>query len=361
MDRTVYAWAAIGAYVLATSYLAYRGYRKTKSLESFAVGSRDIAPWVVGLSLAAQLTSVATFVVNPGLIYAYGLSGIMGFGFAAAAGVMIGLLVFSGSFRRIGSQVTALTVPQWVGARYKSKSLAVGFAVLSLALVSFSVLIVTALSQALHVLTGQPAWVMGLGVTVFVYTYARENIAETEAVIERLVDNDCKVTFNMFSAPVGYSGPLRHDHDSLAATRRSMLALVERYPEHVLFSPYSAVAHTHAKGLHDLYKCSYPRMNPSTHIGLGRSFRQYRTDLDWDRAVACCVPDTDCPDCRHYAAGSAVVTARLQRHAIDPEHFRAWLDYVDNYLAVWVMGYQKGANLQPTPVAPPGFDLAPAG
>jgi len=194
---------------------------------------------------------------------------------------------------------------------------------------------------------------------VFVYTFTRENIDETAGVVERLVANDCKVTFNVFSSPVGYTGPLRHDHGSLVATRRSMIELLERFPDQVLFSSYSAVAHTHAKGLHDLYKCSYPRKNSSTAIGLGRSFRQYRTDLDWDRSAACCVPDTDCPDCRHYASGSAVVTARLHRHATDPEHFNAWLDYVDTYLAVWVGGYEKGANLQPEPVPPPGFELIP--
>ncbi len=61
--------------------------------------------------------------------------------------------------------------------------------------------------------------------------------------------------------------------------------------------------------------------------------------------MACCVPDTDCDDCRHYAAGSAVVTARLYRHVTDPLTFKSWLDYVDTYLAVWVMGYEKGENL----------------
>jgi len=75
--------------------------------------------------------------------------------------------------------------------------------------------------------------------------------------------------------------------------------------------------------------------------------------LQWDRAVACCVPDTDCGDCRHYASGSAVVTARLFRHAADLETFKAWLDYVDTYLAVWVMGYPKGENLCREPVNPP--------
>ncbi len=194
---------------------------------------------------------------------------------------------------------------------------------------------------------------------VFVFTYTRENIAEADEVVRLLAQHDFKVTFNMFSSTVGYDGPLRHDEQSLVATRNSMMELMKRYPENVLFSPYSAVVHTHRKGLHALYKCPYPRMNPSTHIGLGRSFRQYRTDLNWDRGVACCVPDTDCADCRHYAAGSAVVTARLHGHAKDPQHFKAWLDYVDTYLAVWVMGYEKDENLQSQLVPPPGFDLVP--
>jgi hypothetical protein len=121
----------------------------------------------------------------------------------------------------------------------------------------------------------------------------------------------------------------------------------------VLFSTYNIVAHTDDLALHDLFSCSYPRMNPSTDIGLGRSFRQYRTDLQWDRDASCCVPDTDCADCRHYAAGSAVVTARMYRHATDPETFSAWLDYVDTYLAVWVRGYDKGVNLCNTFSTPP--------
>ncbi len=195
---------------------------------------------------------------------------------------------------------------------------------------------------------------------VFVYTFTRRNIAEAGDVIDRLAREDCRVTFNMFSVPTGYVGGLRHTSASLAETRRTMIRLMAEYPEHVLFSHYNAVAHTHPLGLHDLYGCSYPRQNPSSDVGLGRSFRQYRTDLSWNRNAACCVPDTDCPDCRHYAAGSAVVTARLYRHATDPETFRSWLDYVDTYLSVWVMNYAKGGNLCHTPVPPPGFDL-PAG
>ena len=192
---------------------------------------------------------------------------------------------------------------------------------------------------------------------VFVYTFTRDNIDEVYDVMDILATYGCKVTFNIFSAPVGYDGNLRHTTDSLSYTRKTIMDLMSQYPENVIYSFYNVVAHTHKYGLHDLYSCSYPRMNPSEDIGLGRSFRQYRADLTWNRDMACCVPDTDCHDCRHYAAGSAVVTARLFRHASHPLTFKSWLDYVDTYLAVWVMGYEKGKNLCNELIAPPGFGI----
>jgi hypothetical protein len=196
---------------------------------------------------------------------------------------------------------------------------------------------------------------------VFVYTFTKNNIEEVRGVVETLAGRDCRITFNVFSAPVGYDGPLRHDGESLSRMREVMLEMMASFPDHVLFSPCNVAAHTHRLGLHDLYRCSYPRMNPSTDIGLGRSFRQYHADLSWDRGAACCVPDTDCADCRHYAAGSAIVTARLYRHATDPVTFRSWLDYVDTYLAVWVTGYEKGRNLCDRVMDPEGLAGGGAG
>ena len=186
---------------------------------------------------------------------------------------------------------------------------------------------------------------------VFVYTFTRENIAETQAVVETLAKHGCKVTFNMFSATVGYQGSLTHTPASLAETRHTMLRLLGDFPEHVIFSPYSAAAHTDALSLHNLYSCPYPRQNQG-QFGLGRTFRQYHSDLTWVREASCCVPDTDCADCRHYAAGSAIVTARMNRHIGSADQFRAWLDYVDTYLAVWIQGYQKSPNLCAVPVSP---------
>jgi organic radical activating enzyme len=186
---------------------------------------------------------------------------------------------------------------------------------------------------------------------VFIYTFTRENVAESRAVVQELASKGCRVSFSVFSATVGYSGPLSHTPASLGETRHTMLELLREFPEQVVFSPYSAAVHTDENSLHLLFSCPYPRQNPG-QFGLGRSFRQYRSDLTWVREAACCVPDTNCADCRHYAAGSAIVTARMNRHISSPEQFRAWLDYVDTYLAVWVPDYAKGDNLGATPVSP---------
>ncbi len=53
---------------------------------------------------------------------------------------------------------------------------------------------------------------------VFVYTFTRQNIHEVGEVAERIAARNGKLTFNVFSAPVGYEGPLRHDRSSLLLT-----------------------------------------------------------------------------------------------------------------------------------------------
>ncbi|MFH1808572.1 MAG: sodium:solute symporter [Pseudomonadota bacterium] len=181
MSSSVLAWGSIALYVAVTAALAYRGYRKTKSLESYAVGAGDIAPWVVGLSLSAQLTSVATFVVNPGLVFAYGTAGFLGFGLAAGLGIILGLLIFTHAFRRVGLKVAALSVPGWIGKRYDSKGLQVSFGVVSLSLVTYAVLIVVAIAHMLHLLLGVDTTWIALAVIVFVFGYVMLGGVNTHA------------------------------------------------------------------------------------------------------------------------------------------------------------------------------------
>ncbi|MCK7514482.1 MAG: hypothetical protein MZV70_67680 [Desulfobacterales bacterium] len=139
-------------------------------------------------------------------------------------------------------------------------------------------------------------------------------------VVDALAAADCRITFNMFSSPVGYTGR--------AAPRRGLAGpyparrwwrCSTRHPGHVLFSPYSAVAHTHAHGparpvrlflspdepLHGHRPGPFlPPVPDRPHLG--------------PRTRPAAFPTRIARDCRHYAAGSAVVTARLYRHVTDP-------------------------------------------
>lgn len=181
---------------------------------------------------------------------------------------------------------------------------------------------------------------------IFVYTFTRQNIEMIKEVIPPIIDAGCKVTFNQFSAPIGYEGELKLDRDARLNMRDTMLDVMEHHGESILYSRYNVEVHSAALSLHDQFSCSYPRMNKNNRVvGLGRTFRQYRSNLTIDNDVACCVPDTDCDDCRHYAAGSAVVTSKLLKHVSSRELFCKWLDYVDTYLSVWVYGYKKSPDL----------------
>ena len=165
MMTSALAWSAVLAYAAIAGGLALRASRRTSGLDSYAVGSRDLPATLVGLALTAQLTSVATFVINPGLVFHFGLSALLGYGLAAGLGITLGLIVFTGRFRRVGASVSALTLPQWIGARFDSPGLRTTFATLSLGLVAYAVLIVVALALVLGSLLGVPTVAVAIGLT----------------------------------------------------------------------------------------------------------------------------------------------------------------------------------------------------
>lgn len=149
MDSRVYTLAGIAVYVFMIVLLMILGKRYQKSLESFAIGNRKDSPVLVGLSLAANMTSAATFVINPGLVYLYGLSGFLGYAIAAPAGIFTALVVLSKRFRLIGDQYRVLTIPQWIGERFSSRTMRMVFGLISLLQITFIVLIAVGLTVVL--------------------------------------------------------------------------------------------------------------------------------------------------------------------------------------------------------------------
>ncbi|HEX3526908.1 MAG TPA: radical SAM protein [Thermoanaerobaculia bacterium] len=182
---------------------------------------------------------------------------------------------------------------------------------------------------------------------IFVYTFNRENVDQVDEVIEQVAAAGHKITFNVFSTPEESSSALKLQ-DMRTQTRKKMIEAMERYEDTVLYSYYNAEIHTDEQSLDQKFGCIYPRAQLAAGragSGLTKTFRSYRTDLTHTPETDCCVPDTDCADCRHYAAGSAIVSSRLDLHCTSEEKFRAWLDYVDTYLSIWVLGYTKDPDL----------------
>lgn len=164
-------WILILLYMMVILFFVIRGSLKIKTISDYAIGSIRFSPAAVGLSLAASMTSAATFVINPGFIANYGFSAFISYGIVFPAGAVISLIVLTKSFRKYGEAVKALTLAQWIGKRYNSKGYALFMAFLSLLLISFIVLIVVAITKVLSKsLNVDEIWVLG-GLIIFVFGY----------------------------------------------------------------------------------------------------------------------------------------------------------------------------------------------
>ena len=104
-DNLVIAgWILIGLYASAILYFVIRGARQTNSLDDYATGSVIFSPVAVGLSLAASITSAATFIINPGFVALYGLSGVLSMAISLPIAAVVSLVVLTKGFRKHGYQ-----------------------------------------------------------------------------------------------------------------------------------------------------------------------------------------------------------------------------------------------------------------
>ena len=164
-------WILIILYATAILFFVIRGALRTKNISDYAVGTFNFSPWFVGLSLAAAMTSAATFVINPGLIAAYGVSGVLSFGLFFPLASLVSLVVLTKSFRRYGSTVKALTLANWIGSRYNSKVYALFIGFLSVLLLTFIVLILVAITKVLSKSLNVGEMYVLAAVVVFVFGY----------------------------------------------------------------------------------------------------------------------------------------------------------------------------------------------
>lgn len=171
MDLTIATYILLSLYALLILFFVVRGALKIKSIDDYALGSIQFTPWTVGLSLAASMTSAATFIINPGYISLFGWSAFISFAVVLPLAAFVSLVVLTKSFRKQGQTIKALTMAQWMGNRYGNKAYAFFFGVLSLLLITFIVLIAVGLTKVISkAVDGDEFWVL-VCIVSFIFGY----------------------------------------------------------------------------------------------------------------------------------------------------------------------------------------------
>ena len=150
----VLAWTLFSIYLLGTAWLGWLGHKKTDGFSSFAIGKGDLSPLQVGVTLAAATASAATFIINPGFVYVDGLAAFMHLGLSVYLGFVTMLVILSFRFRKMGEDMKALTIPDWIGKRYGSTGFSLYFAIINLLSFAFIVLLVGGISIVMQKLLG---------------------------------------------------------------------------------------------------------------------------------------------------------------------------------------------------------------
>lgn len=160
-----------GIYAIFILYFVVKGSGGTKNMNDYAVGSFSFSPYFVALSLAASMTSAATFVINPGLIATYGLSAYLSYGVIFPIASMVSLILLTKSFRKYGTVFKALSLSGWIRKRYESKTYGLFIGFMTVLMITFIVLIIVALVKVIsQALNANQIWVLGITIA-FIFGY----------------------------------------------------------------------------------------------------------------------------------------------------------------------------------------------
>ncbi|WP_228850462.1 sodium:solute symporter family transporter [Aegicerativicinus sediminis] len=151
--------------------LAIKSRAKVDSIEIYAVGNKSFSTIFVSLSLAASLTSAATFIINPGFISLYGLSAYLAFGVVMPISIFFALIIFIKKFRKYGVNVKSISIADWLGKRYDSQFLKVFFGFLSILLITFIVLICVGITKVVSKALNVEELYVLITLVIIVFTY----------------------------------------------------------------------------------------------------------------------------------------------------------------------------------------------
>jgi solute:Na+ symporter, SSS family len=111
------------AYLAATAYLGWMGYKQTKSATDYLVAGRKAHPVVMALSYGATFISTSAIVGFGGVAANFGMGLLWLTFFNIFVGIFVAFVFFGGRTRRIGHHLNAHTFPELMGKRFNSRFL----------------------------------------------------------------------------------------------------------------------------------------------------------------------------------------------------------------------------------------------
>lgn len=99
----------------------YCNRKYANNLSGFLTGGRNVGPWVFALTYGSTYLSASTFIGNTGTAYKAGMSYLM-MPVAQVVLLPLGLLFFSNGLRRVSVRLNAMTLPEYLGKRFKSRA-----------------------------------------------------------------------------------------------------------------------------------------------------------------------------------------------------------------------------------------------
>jgi SSS family transporter len=161
-----WAWFWLIFFVTGTVGLGFYAMTKTKTDEDFAVARKSYGPWLLVLALASTVASGSTFMGIPGLAYSKGFPALW-YPAIYPIGIYLGLVLSVQLIKRAGDNFRSHSLPEFLGQRFDSNFLRVGFALLSLLLIYYITAQVVAAATTFEVMLGVD-YQLGVLVTVVV-------------------------------------------------------------------------------------------------------------------------------------------------------------------------------------------------
>lgn len=121
MSREVVALLCVGAYLLTCLLVGARAYRRTRDQRDFFMAGRRLGVLPLALGLFASNFSGFAFVGGPGLVYRYGLSSLWML-ICAPLSVLLAFTWLGPRLRGFAAQHDALSLPEVLGVRYRSRT-----------------------------------------------------------------------------------------------------------------------------------------------------------------------------------------------------------------------------------------------